>query len=433
VSNGVLVGVGAGGGAGAAPAGAAAGAGGGIGGSFLTNPAFWTNPYTIGIIGGIILGTAIWKKGLFRGGWEGIEGNKRRDKHLAQWGPPGNGPESGRGQLAAFLAKKPGGDAILRDFSSGDKKRFEFAQQTIVTLAAQSGKKNIKEFRGGTPGLDFMEFGARTPAELHGQEAVIPRGSGHRLAGEIAQGLASLRMPTLRMPTFGLPTLRLPTLRPPVMGVPRLGSSVDPQPDGQESARNPQRERRALKAFNDGGFVPPGAEQHAVLHGGGEGELAAPIATLADMISDRFQTISQKGAALFGGPSAEFRSFISAQASLMTSMASGLKGLGGSLLSGFGGGGRRESPVVEGYEQRMGVLGGLVARMETSQGLMPAGAPGGGTGPIIVTVTNHNHFSGLVDKDSMDALYEEEIVPRTVRDIKFQLTGLGNAISRVRR
>jgi len=40
--------------------------------------------------------------------------------------------------------------------------------------------------RTGTPGLDFKNFGTETRTTLHGQEAVIPRGKGHVLAGEIA-------------------------------------------------------------------------------------------------------------------------------------------------------------------------------------------------------------------------------------------------------
>jgi len=41
-------------------------------------------------------------------------------------------------------------------------------------------------FARGTPGLDFMDFGTESAAALHGSEAVIPRGSGHLLANEIA-------------------------------------------------------------------------------------------------------------------------------------------------------------------------------------------------------------------------------------------------------
>jgi len=46
-------------------------------------------------------------------------------------------------------------------------------------------------FQFGTHGLDFQSFGARTPVVLHGREAVIPRGGGHELAGEIAAALGS--------------------------------------------------------------------------------------------------------------------------------------------------------------------------------------------------------------------------------------------------
>jgi hypothetical protein len=44
-------------------------------------------------------------------------------------------------------------------------------------------------FKSGTPGLDFMDFGQASQTVLHGQEAVIPRGGGHQLAGEIARSL----------------------------------------------------------------------------------------------------------------------------------------------------------------------------------------------------------------------------------------------------
>jgi hypothetical protein len=42
---------------------------------------------------------------------------------------------------------------------------------------------------------------------------------------------------------------------------------------------------RTFKRFNLGGFVPPGAVQAGILHGGARGELAAPIGTLASEIS----------------------------------------------------------------------------------------------------------------------------------------------------
>ncbi len=42
-----------------------------------------------------------------------------------------------------------------------------------------------------------------------------------------------------------------------------------------------------IKRFDRGGFVKPGEVRTAVLHGGGKGELAAPIETLVDMLSAR--------------------------------------------------------------------------------------------------------------------------------------------------
>jgi AraC-like DNA-binding protein len=44
-------------------------------------------------------------------------------------------------------------------------------------------------FAKGTPGLDFMNFGAMSWQPLHHEEAVIPRGGGHLLAAEIADSM----------------------------------------------------------------------------------------------------------------------------------------------------------------------------------------------------------------------------------------------------
>jgi hypothetical protein len=58
----------------------------------------------------------------------------------------------------------------------------------IATGAVQIAKIKGQSsgFKEGTPGLDFSNFGSATATNLHGQEAVIPRGKGHMLAGEIA-------------------------------------------------------------------------------------------------------------------------------------------------------------------------------------------------------------------------------------------------------
>lgn len=60
--------------------------------------------------------------------------------------------------------------------------------------AAAAGYKQVQiikdtKFKKGTPGLDFMDFGRESTAFLHNQEAVIPRGSGHMLAAEIAAAM----------------------------------------------------------------------------------------------------------------------------------------------------------------------------------------------------------------------------------------------------
>lgn len=62
------------------------------------------------------------------------------------------------------------------------------AAVAIATGAVQLSKIKGQStgFAEGTPGLDFSNFGAVTSTQLHGEEAVIPRGKGHMLAGEIA-------------------------------------------------------------------------------------------------------------------------------------------------------------------------------------------------------------------------------------------------------
>jgi len=57
------------------------------------------------------------------------------------------------------------------------------AAMGAVQIAAISSQK---AYQMGTAGLDYQEFGTASPAMLHGKEAVIPQGSGHQLAQEIA-------------------------------------------------------------------------------------------------------------------------------------------------------------------------------------------------------------------------------------------------------
>lgn len=65
------------------------------------------------------------------------------------------------------------------------------AKALAVGLAQVAGIKGVS-LKKGTPGLDFGSFGRETPAMLHGNEAVIPQGSGNQLANEIAVSLASV-------------------------------------------------------------------------------------------------------------------------------------------------------------------------------------------------------------------------------------------------
>jgi hypothetical protein len=152
---------------------AAGGAAGGGLGATITGLA--TNPITIAAAAALVVGLGVWKKGWLRGGWEGIEGNQRRDKHLLQWGPAGTGPGSGFHNLAAFLTGQtgePGGGRLFRDFQSGDKDRFESAQAAIVAMAGKAGKR-IQSFSMG----GFVPPGAVVPSVLHGGsmgEMVLP-------------------------------------------------------------------------------------------------------------------------------------------------------------------------------------------------------------------------------------------------------------------
>jgi hypothetical protein len=59
----------------------------------------------------------------------------------------------------------------------------------IAAGAMQIAKIKSQGHKEGTPGLDFKSFGRETVTTLHGNEAVIPQGKGHMLAGEIASAL----------------------------------------------------------------------------------------------------------------------------------------------------------------------------------------------------------------------------------------------------
>ena len=148
-------------------AGSSAGAIGGGAGGLGAIGALATNPWTIGIAGGILLGSLIWKKGLFRGGEEGVHVNPRRGRFIQQFGPPGTGPGSGFHALAVLLSTitgKPNGSPLMAALNAADtRKEFEAAQANIIALLARNGRP-AKAFNIG----GFVPPGAVVPAVLHG-------------------------------------------------------------------------------------------------------------------------------------------------------------------------------------------------------------------------------------------------------------------------
>lgn len=100
--------------------------------------------------------------------------NKPRDQFFAQYG--------GFQGLADKLGTKVTGDVaerlIAAVFAAKTVAAFKAAQKPIVDLIGG------QMFRGGTPGLEFMDFGLGSMAMLHGREAVVPE---HRRAEAVAQ------------------------------------------------------------------------------------------------------------------------------------------------------------------------------------------------------------------------------------------------------
>ena len=82
--------------------------------------------------------------------------------------------------------------AIVKGFAQGGIMGWVNAAVIGAATAAQINQiRNTQPegFAKGTPNLDFADFGAVSFQPLHNQEAVIPRGGGHLLAGEIAASL----------------------------------------------------------------------------------------------------------------------------------------------------------------------------------------------------------------------------------------------------
>jgi TP901 family phage tail tape measure protein len=148
--------------------GSGAGGAGGGGMGFLTNPAFWTNPFTLAAIGGTILGLGIWKKGWFRGGEEALKVSPRRDKFFAQFGDIQNRGEGGAAWNLASklvaLGQGEGGGPLFAALQNADTtSKWETAQASVVALLKRTGMEVQSFAQGG-----FIPPGMVTPAMLHG-------------------------------------------------------------------------------------------------------------------------------------------------------------------------------------------------------------------------------------------------------------------------
>lgn len=167
LSGGAIAGTAGGVGAGGTAAGVGAGIGVGT-----------TMALTGGAAGAALLGWAIWKKGLFRGGEESLQVNPRRDQFTAQFG--------GSDNLAAKLTQitgQPGGGALHAAMRSADTvSAWERAQAAIVGALAGAGMRGVKSFALG----GFVPPGVVQPAVMHGGafgEDIIPRTSATGSAG----------------------------------------------------------------------------------------------------------------------------------------------------------------------------------------------------------------------------------------------------------
>ncbi|KKM75615.1 hypothetical protein LCGC14_1388460, partial [marine sediment metagenome] len=98
--------------------------------------------------------------------------------------------KSKAGAIAATVMNTA--QAIIKTFAEFG---FPWGLIPAAAMAAAGAKQMARiksqsaSFAKGTPGLDFASFGAASSVDLHGQEAVVPRGGGHLLAGEIASAM----------------------------------------------------------------------------------------------------------------------------------------------------------------------------------------------------------------------------------------------------
>ena len=81
--------------------------------------------------------------------------------------------------------------AVISSFTSAGGFPWGLIPAAMMAAAGvvQIQRIRSQSFATGTPGLDFQNFGSQSLTALHHEEAVIPRGGGHLLAGEIAAAM----------------------------------------------------------------------------------------------------------------------------------------------------------------------------------------------------------------------------------------------------
>lgn len=150
-------------GVGAAEAGAAGGGAGALG--FLANPAFWTNPWTIGI--GAAIGGFFLARKLFGKSEESKEVSPRRDQWFGQWVPRFGGTPYAA-TVKAFQAAHVSAaatDMTIRSMNASKTlSAWQQSQRRAASLLITGGLRDVKSYRFG----GFVRPFEVQRAELHG-------------------------------------------------------------------------------------------------------------------------------------------------------------------------------------------------------------------------------------------------------------------------
>jgi hypothetical protein len=209
-----------------APPGMAGAGGGGLG--FLSNPAFWTNPWTIAGLGGIALGTWAWKKGWGRGGEEALKVNPARDEFLSRFSDldpyrDTNNPAGFYG-LAARLTEitgEEGGGELFRALNRADTmKEFEAAIFNIekaladhskgATPAAEDAAKATEDLAGKTTASkDAIAALTESLTAMTAGVSDLTTSLGE-LANQIRAALDAITAPRLELPPGTIPINPIP-------------------------------------------------------------------------------------------------------------------------------------------------------------------------------------------------------------------------------